>query len=154
MALSVGDKAPEFSLAASTGETVSLKALAGKKVALYFYPKDNTPGCTVEACGFRDANEELRAAGVEVLGVSADSLNSHKKFADKFSLSFPLLSDEEKSVASAYGAWGEKVVRGRRVIGMKRMTFLIDEEGKIQKVWPAVKTEGHAQQVLEAARDG
>lgn len=152
MALAIGDKAPDFSLPASTGETVSLAGLEGKKVVLYFYPKDDTPGCTKEACGFRDADQELRAAGVEVLGVSADSLSSHQKFSDKFGLSFPLLADVDKIVANAYGAWGEKVVMGRKVIGMRRMTFLIDEEGVVQKIWAKVKPEGHAAEVLEAAR--
>ena len=154
MTLNVGDKAPEFSLPASTGETLSLKDLAGKKVALYFYPKDDTPGCTKEACGFRDADAQLKAAGIQVLGVSADNLGSHEKFVGKYELPFPLLSDGEKTVASAYGAWGEKKVRGRTVIGMKRMTFLIDEEGNLQRIWTTVKTEGHAQEVLEAAAAG
>ena len=152
--LKEGDKAPEFSLPASTGETISLAGLAGKKVALYFYPKDNTPGCTKEACGFRDANDLLKAAGVEVLGVSADGLSSHGKFSDKHGLNFPLLSDVEKTVANAYGAWGEKTFIGRTFIGMKRMTFLIDEEGKIQKIWPKVKPDGHAEEILAAVMVG
>ena len=154
MTLEVGDKAPDFSLPASKGETISLAGLKGKKVVLYFYPKDDTPGCTKEACGFRDADQELRAAGVEVLGVSADSLSSHQKFSNKFGLSFPLLSDSERVVANAYGAWGEMMVMGRKVIGMRRMTFLIDQESKIQKIWPKVKAEGHAAEVLEAALAG
>ena len=154
MTLNVGDKAPEFSLPASTGETLSLKGLAGEKVALYFYPKDDTPGCTEEACGFRDADAQLKAAGIQVVGASADSLGSHERFVGKYGLPFPLLSDGEKTVASAYGAWGEKKVRGRTVIGMKRMTFLIDEEGNLQRIWTTVKTEGHAQKVLEAAAAG
>lgn len=154
MTLNVGDVAPRFSLPASTGETISLDGLAGKKVVRYFYPKDDTPGCTKEACGFRDSSQELNAAGVEVLGVSADSLTSHEKFASKYSLSFPLLSDAEKEVATAYGAWGEKVTMGRRVIGMRRMTFLIDEDEKIQQVWPKVRAEGHAQEVLKAVQAG
>ncbi len=152
MTLKVGDKAPEFSLPASTGETISLKGLAGKKVVLYFYPKDDTPGCTKEACGFRDLNVEMKAAGAEVFGVSADSISSHNKFIKKFDLSFPLLADTEKTTATAYGAWGEKVVMGKKTIGMRRMTFLIDEEGKVQRVWPAVKPEGHAEEVLAAIR--
>ena len=150
--LNVGDQAPDFSLPASTDETMSLRELRGKKVALYFYPEDDTPGCTKEACGFRDTSDDLKAAGIQVLGVSADGLDSHRRFSDKFGLTFPLLSDEDKTTANAYGAWGEKQVRGRTVIGMRRMTFLIDEEGKVQKIWHTVKPEGHAEEVLEAAQ--
>ena len=150
--LNVGDQAPDFSLPASTDETMSLRELRGKKVALYFYPEDDTPGCTKEACGFRDASDELKAAGIQVLGVSADGLDSHRRFSDKFGLTFPLLSDEDKTTANAYGTWGEKQVRGRTVIGMRRMTFLIDEEGKVQKIWHTVKPEGHAEEVLKAAQ--
>ena len=150
MALEVGDPAPQFSLPASTGDTISLKDLEGKKVVLYFYPKDDTPGCTKEACSFRDADSELQSAGVVVLGVSADNLQSHEKFVNKYNLSFPLLADEDKTVATAYGAWGEKKRFGRTYMGLNRMTFLIDEQGKLQKIWPAVKAEGHAQEVLAA----
>jgi peroxiredoxin Q/BCP len=148
----VGDKAPDFSLPASNGETISLKGLAGKKVVLYFYPKDDTPGCTKEACGFRDANADLAKLGVQVLGVSAQNITSHQKFAQKYSLNFPLLADTEKVVAIAYGAWGEKVFMGRKTIGMIRKTFLIDEKGKIAKVWPKVKADGHAEEVLAAVK--
>jgi len=151
MTLQAGDKAPDFSLPASTGEDISLAGLAGKNVALYLYPKDNTSGCIKEACSFRDAGEELRDAGIVVLGVSADSIESHDRFAAKFGLDFPLLSDAEKIVSIAYGAWGEKNVYGKKTIGMKRMTFLIDEEGRLARVWPRVKPEGHAREVLEAA---
>ncbi|MBI4305218.1 MAG: thioredoxin-dependent thiol peroxidase, partial [Chloroflexi bacterium] len=119
---------------------------------LYFYPKDDTPGCTKEACGFRDSMKELRDAGVAVIGISADSISSHRKFSEKFGLRFPLLSDSSKAVANAYGAWGEKQFMGRKFIGMRRMTFLIDEKGKIVRIWEKVKPEGHAQEVLEAAR--
>ena len=150
MALEVGDPAPQFSLPASTGDTISLKDLEGKKVVLYFYPKDDTPGCTKEACSFRDANPELQTAGVVVLGVSADNLQSHEKFVNKYNLSFPLLADDDKAVATAYGAWGEKKRFGRTYVGLNRMTFLIDEGGKLQKIWPAVKAGGHAQEVLAA----
>src|SRR5918996_1520563 len=115
MTLNVGDKAPEFSLPAATGETISLSDLAGSKVVVYFYPKDDTPGCTREACSFRDTNTELETAGVKVLGISADSVSSHQKFAEKFSLPFPLLADEEKVVINAYGVWGERQVRGQTV---------------------------------------
>ena len=152
--LTVGDKAPGFTLPASTGQTISLEALTGKKVVLYFYPRDDTPGCTKEACGFRDIHAAFTAVGAEVLGVSADSVQTHAKFTTKYGLVFPLLSDTTKSVATAYGAWGEKKVRGRTVIGMRRMTFLIDEGGTIQRIWPTVKPEGHAAEVLEALRHG
>ena len=152
MALEVGDKAPEFELPASTGETISLAGLAGKKVVLYFYPRDDTPGCIKEACSFRDADAELNEAGLVVLGVSADTIESHGKFASKYGLNFPLLSDTDKAMSTAYGAWGEKTVYGRTTIGMKRMTFLIDEQGRIARVWPRVKPAGHAQEVLEAVR--
>ncbi len=152
MTLSPGDKAPHFSLPASTGETISLADAAGRKVVLYFYPKDDTPGCVKEACSFRDANDDLRAAGVEVLGVSADSLKSHRRFVEKYRLNFPLLSDDEKAVSTAYGAWGEKTVWGKTTMGMRRMTFLIDEEGTIQKVWPKVRPSGHAEEVLKAVK--
>jgi len=154
MVLKVGDKAPEFSLPASTGETIFLKDFAGKRVVLYFYPKDDTPGCTKEACGFRDAEEELKRTGAVVLGVSADGLKSHEKFTNKFNLNFSLLSDEEKVVANAYGAWGEKSRYGRTYMGMHRMTFLIDEESKIQRIWPSVKPEGHADEITEALKAG
>ena len=119
---------------------------------LYFYPRDNTPGCIMEACGFRDSIGEFSAAGVTVLGVSADGLGSHGKFTDRYRLNFPLLADQEKTVSTEYGAWGEKTVFGRTITGMRRMSFLIDEEGKIAKVWPKVKARGHAQEVLEALR--
>ena len=152
MTLNPGDKAPHFSLPASTGETISLARVAGRKVALYFYPKDDTPGCVKEACSFRDANADLRAAGVEVFGVSADSLKSHQRFVEKYKLNFPLLSDEEKTVSTAYGAWGEKTAWGKTTVGMKRMTFLIDEDGVIQKVWPKVRPDGHAEEVLKAVK--
>ncbi len=152
MALKEGEKAPDFSLPASDGKTVSLKSLAGKKVVLYFYPKDNTSGCTVEACSFRDNDAKLKKAGAVVLGVSADSIASHQKFAGKYSLPFLLLSDEGAKVASAYGAWGEKSLYGRKYMGMFRTTFLIDEKGKLAKVWPKVKAAGHAEEVLAAIK--
>ena len=154
MALKVGDEAPAFSLPSSDGDEVSLAGMRGKKVVLYFYPKDDTPGCTIEACGFRDANEDITGAGAVVLGVSADGLTSHGKFVRKHGLNFPLLADEQKTVANAYGAWGEKQVGGKTVIGMIRKTFLIDEAGKVQRTWPQVKPEGHADEVLEAIRAG
>lgn len=129
-----------------------MHALAGKTVVLYFYPRDDTPGCTTEACGFRDTYATLKAAGVEILGVSADSLRAHTKFTEKYHLPFPLLSDADKKVATAYGAWGEKRVRGRTVVGMKRMTFLIDASGTIQHIWATVKPVGHAAEVLAAVQ--
>jgi peroxiredoxin Q/BCP len=131
-------------------KTVSLEALAGKKVVLYFYPRDDTPGCTKEACGFRDLHAAFTAAGVAIVGISADSVPAHVRFTAKYGLVFPLLSDTTTSVATAYGAWGEKKVRGRTVVGMKRMTFLIDEAGTIQRIWSTVKPDGHAAEVLAA----
>ena len=154
MVLQVGDKAPGFSLASSTGKEISLAGQLGKKVVLYFYPKDDTPGCTKEACGFRDLNKDIADAGAVVLGVSVDGLESHDRFIRKFDLNFPLLADEEKTVANAYGSWGEKEVRGETVIGMIRKTFLIDEAGHIQKMWPLVTPEGHAEEVLAAIKGG
>ena len=139
---------------ASTGGDIALKDLAGKKVVLYFYPKDNTPGCTKEACGFRDADQELQGLGVVVLGVSADSLKSHENFVAKYDLNFPLLADTEKTVADAYGAWGEKKQYGRTYMGMNRMTFLIGEDGNIEKIWPKVKADGHAQEILDTLKAG
>jgi thioredoxin-dependent peroxiredoxin len=152
MALNIGDKAPDFSLPASTGETISLNCLQGAKVVLYFYPKDDTPGCTREACSFRDADTALQAAGVRVLGISADDVESHRKFIEKFTLPFPLLADEEKEVINAYGVWGERQVRGQTVMGIRRMTFLIDEEGVIRNIWPMVTPDNHAQEVMEAVQ--
>ena len=152
MSLNIGDKAPEFVLPASTGEDISLKDQAGKKVVLYFYPKDDTPGCTKEACGFRDASDELQALGAVVLGVSADSVKSHEKFVGKYELNFPLLADTEKVVANSYGAWGEKQRYGRTYMGMNRMTYLIDESGNIERIWPAVKADGHAAEVVAAIK--
>ena len=154
MELKEGDKAPDFSLPASTGETISLTDLAGKKVVVYFYPKDNTPGCTTEACDFRDVRGELEAAGAAVLGVSADSLKSHANFVDRNGLNFPLLSDADKTMAESYGAWGEKKNYGRTYMGMKRMTFLIDEQGAIEKIWPQVRVKGHADAVLAQVKSG
>jgi len=145
---SVGSKAPDFQLADQTGKTVSLSQLAGKNVVLYFYPKDDTPGCTVEACNFRDEHSALEKAGAVVLGVSPDTTKSHEKFANKFSLPFPLLADTEHKVADAYGAWGEKVNYGRTYMGIIRSTVLIDGQGKVKHVWPKVKVKGHVDEVL------
>ena len=131
MNLQTGGAAPEFTLPSSEGGDVSLADLRGKKVVLYLYPKDDTPGCTKEACGFRDSHEEIVDAGAVVLGVSADDLGSHTEFIRKFDLNFPLLADEDKAVATSYGAWGEKQLYGKTIIGMIRKTFLIDEQGKL-----------------------
>lgn len=150
--LNAGDPAPEFSLPASTGETVSLASLRGRKVILFFYPKDDTPGCTVEACGFQEALAKFAERGVAVLGVSGDSLKSHGKFAAKYGLEFPLLSDEDHTMAMAYGVWVEKSLYGRKYMGMERTTFVITEDGKIARIFRKVKPAGHAAEVLEAAR--
>ena len=151
---SVGSKAPDFQLPDHTGKTVSLSQLAGKNVVLYFYPKDDTPGCTREACNFRDEHSTLTKAGAVVLGVSPDGATSHQKFATKYSLPFPLLSDTEHKVADAYGVWGEKSLYGRKFIGLTRATFLIDAQGNVKQVWPKVKVDGHVAQVLTALTGG
>ncbi len=148
MALAEGKKAPKFKLISDEGKEVALSDFTGKKVVLYFYPKDNTPGCTREACDFRDNLAKFKKKGAVVLGVSRDSTASHQKFKAKFDLPFALLSDPETKVLEAYGAWGEKVMYGKKVTGVIRSTVLIDEEGKIQKVWPKVKVDGHAEEVL------
>lgn len=148
--LTEGAKAPAFSLPDQDGKKVSLSSFRGKPVVLYFYPKDDTPGCTTEACAFRDAKQALAREGAVVLGVSKDDRKSHRKFTDKFELNFPLLSDEDHHVAEAYGAWGERSLYGRKFMGMIRSTFLIDGAGKIAKVWPKVKVTGHDEEVLAA----
>ena len=148
--LVVGDSAPDFSLPASTGGNITLSDLRGRKVVLYFYPKDDTPGCTKEACGFRDAYDDIQTRGVVVLGVSRDDLASHDGFVQKYSLPFPLLSDPDAFVAKSYGAYGTKNLYGRLSEGVYRHTFLIDEEGRVAKVWRRVRTEVHATEVLAA----
>lgn len=145
-----GATAPAFKAKNADGETVSLKDLRGHKVVLYFYPKDDTPGCTKEACSFRDAFAKFKKRGITVLGVSPDSETSHKKFEAKYKLPFTLLSDADRSIAEAYGVWGEKKFMGRTYMGVHRTTFLIDEKGKIKKVFEKVKPEDHASEVLEA----
>jgi thioredoxin-dependent peroxiredoxin len=145
-----GQKAPDFTLPSSAGGEVSLKSLKGKRVVLYFYPKDDTPGCTKEACAFRDAQARIKKTGAVVLGVSPDSLASHEKFVAKYKLTFPLLADADKAVAKKFGAFGEKVMYGRKVVGMIRSTFVIDEEGVVRKVFPRVRVDGHDEKVLEA----
>lgn len=143
-----GDPAPEFRLPADDGKTYALKDLRGQKVVLYFYPKDDTPGCTKEACSFRDNLSRVRSKGAVVLGVSKDGLDSHAKFRQKYSLSFPLLSDPEGKVVDAYGVWKEKTLYGKTFMGIERTTFVIDEWGRIQKVFPRVKVDGHVDEVL------
>jgi len=145
-----GKAAPDFTLPSSEGGEVSLRGLRGKPLVLYFYPKDDTPGCTKEACAFRDTQAKIKKTGAVVFGVSPDSLPSHEKFRAKYRLNFPLLSDPDKSVAKKYGAFGEKVLYGKKVIGMIRSTFIIDGDGVVRKVFPRVKVDGHAEQVLEA----
>lgn len=145
-----GNKAPSFSLPSTEGKRVSLKDLAGKNVVLYFYPKDDTPGCTREACQFRDSLPDLESANAVVLGVSPDSLGSHEKFQKKYKLPFTLLSDEDHSVAEKYGVWREKKNYGRTYMGIVRSTFIIDREGRLSKIFSNVKVDGHAEKVLEA----
>ena len=145
-----GSAAPNFAAKDANGETVRLKDLRGQKVVLYFYPKDDTPGCTKEACSFRDAFADFKKRGIKVLGVSKDSEASHKKFAAKYKLPFTLLADPDHSIADAYGVYGEKKFMGRTYMGVKRITFLIDEKGKVKKVFEKVKPEEHATDVLEA----
>ena len=145
-----GRKAPDFTLPADDGSNVKLSGLRGAPVVLYFYPKDDTPGCTTEACAFRDRGADLEKFGAKVLGVSADDAASHAAFRDKFRLNFPLLADTDHKVAEKYGAWREKVRFGKKAMGIQRSTFLIDAEGVVRKVWKTVKPEGHDAQVIEA----
>jgi peroxiredoxin Q/BCP len=144
----VGKKAPAFVLPDQDGKERALKDYAGKWVVLYFYPKDDTPGCTKEACGFRDSFAALKRAGVAVLGVSVDPVRKHAKFAEKYSLPFTLLSDESKEVVERYGVWGKKKFMGREYMGTHRVTFLIDPAGKVAKVYADVKPDRHAEEVL------
>ncbi|MGH9871429.1 MAG: thioredoxin-dependent thiol peroxidase [Pyrinomonadaceae bacterium] len=148
-----GSIAPNFAAKDANGETVRLKDLRGQKVVLYFYPKDDTPGCTKEACSFRDAFADFKKRDIKVLGVSVDSEASHRKFAAKYKLPFTLLADPDHSIADAYGVYGEKKFMGRTYMGVKRMTFLIDEKGKVKKVFEKVKPEEHASDVLEAFKN-
>jgi len=148
-----GQKAPDFKLQADDGTTVKLSELRGSPVVLYFYPKDDTPGCTKEACSFRDRGRELEKAGAKVLGVSADSVESHVKFRDKFKLNFRLLADVDHKVAEKYGAWREKNMYGKKSMGIVRSTFVIDGEGKVAQVWKAVKVDGHDEAVIEAVKE-
>jgi Peroxiredoxin len=146
--LKEGDRAPEFSTATSGGGTISLADLKGRNVILYFYPRDDTPGCTKEACAFRDHFAEFKKRGVIVLGVSTDSAKLHDKFIAKYQLPFTLLVDDEKKIVQAYGVWGEKSFLGKKYLGTHRVTFLIGPDGRIRKVWAKVKPEEHVQEVL------
>jgi peroxiredoxin Q/BCP len=148
--LKEGDKAPAFTVATSGGGRISLADYRGKHVVLYFYPKDDTPGCTKEACAFRDEFAAFKKKGAVVLGVSTDPVKSHDKFVTKFTLPFTLLADEDKAIVQAYGVWGEKVFMGRKYLGTNRVTFLIGPDGVIKKIWPSVKPEEHAAEVLAA----
>lgn len=148
--LKAGEKAPAFKSLDETGEAVALKDFLGKKVVLYFYPKDDTPGCTTEACAFRDGFKEIAKKGAVILGISPDSVKSHLKFKEKFKLNFPLVSDESKSICQSYGVWKEKSMYGRKYMGVERTTFLIDEKGKIAKIFPKVSVSVHYDEVLKA----
>ena len=148
LALQPGDPAPAFTATATDGSVITLAALKGSPVVVYFYPRDDTPGCTKEACAFRDSYAAFRAKGAVVLGVSADPVKAHVKFTEKFKLPFPLLADEDKAIVTAYGVWGEKSFLGKKFMGIHRVTFLIGADGIIQKIWPTVKPEEHAAEVL------
>lgn len=151
--LKAGDKAPNFKLNDQTGKKISLSDFKGKKVVLYFYPKDNTSGCTKEACNFRDTFPKFNKVDAAILGMSPDSVESHKKFIEKYNLPFTLLSNEDKDVLEKYGVWKEKSMYGRKYMGVERTTFVIDEKGVIKKIFPKVKVENHHNEVLEALKD-
>ncbi len=148
-----GKKAPAFNLATDEGEKVKLSDFVGSPVVLYFYPKDDTPGCTKEACAFRDRKAELKQLGAVVLGVSPDTIESHAKFRDKYELNFPLLADADHRIAEKYGAWREKNMYGKKSMGVQRSTYLIDPAGKVAKVWKRVRVDGHDTQVLQALKE-
>jgi len=148
MSLAIGDEAPEFSLQNDEGNTVTLSSLRGKKVILYFYPKDNTPGCTKQACDFRDNFTQFIQKGVEVFGISKDSAQAHSKFKNKYELPFPLLVDSNADVCEAYGVINKKSLFGKTFLGIQRSTFLIDESGKLRGIWRKVKVPGHVEQIL------
>jgi len=150
--LKVGDKAPDFSLPSDAGQTITLKSLRGKQVVLYFYPKDDTPGCTKEACSFRDEITQIEKAHAVVLGVSTDGLASHQKFSKKYGLPFALLSDEGLVVAKAYGVYKQKSMYGRTYWGIERSTFVVDETGKLAAIFRKVKVDGHVDQVMTALK--
>jgi len=148
--LDIGSKAPDFTAETDSGETISLKDFRGKKVVLYFYPKDDTTGCTKEACDFRDNFARLKRAGAVVLGVSPDPVKKHVKFKEKYDLPFTLVSDPDKTICGLYDVWKEKSMYGRKYMGVERSTFIIDENGKIAAIWRKVKVPGHVDEVLEA----
>lgn len=148
-----GQKAPAFSLPADDGKTVKLADFQGRPVVLYFYPKDDTPGCTKEACAFRDRKKEIEKLGAVVVGVSPDDVESHVRFKEKYRLNFPLLADKDHQVAERYGAWREKNMYGKKTLGIQRSTFLIGPDGTVAKVWKRVKVDGHDEQVLEALKN-
>src|SRR5437868_42073 len=148
--MKVGQKAPNFSAKDDTGNTVKLSDYKGKKVVLYFYPKDDTPGCTKEACSFRDESAAIKKLGAIVLGVSADSVESHKKFKTKFELNFPLLADTDRKVIEDYGVWKEKSMYGRKYMGIERTTYIIGKDGKVTHIFPKVKVAAHTDEVLKA----
>jgi len=151
--LEVGQKAPDFTVLDDEGKKVKLSDFKGKKVVLYFYPKDDTPGCTTEACAFRDGIAEIKKHGAVVLGVSVDSVQSHQKFKKKFDLNFPLLADADKQLVEAYGTWQEKSMYGKKYMGTVRSTFIIDEQGRITHIFPKVKVSEHYDEVLQALAD-
>lgn len=148
--VSVGKSAPTFSLDTDAGEKLSLKDLKGRPVVLYFYPKDDTPGCTVEACEFRDAFPRFKGSKAIILGISPDSVKSHQKFKEKFDLPFTLLADEDHAIAEKYGVWQKKSMYGRTYMGIARTTFVIDKDGKVAKIFEKVKPKGHAEEVEQA----
>jgi peroxiredoxin Q/BCP len=148
-----GRRAPAFTLTADDGSKVRLAELRGRPVVVYFYPKDDTPGCTREACGFRDQQARLSALGARVLGVSADSIERHRRFRDKYGLNFGLLADIDHKIAEKYGAWREKNLYGKKSMGIQRSTYLIDADGKVAKVWKTVKVDGHDEQVVQAVTE-
>lgn len=150
--LQVGDRAPDFSCLDDQGNIVSLKDFKGKKLVIYFYPKDDTPGCTTESCDFRDNLTGLNRLGVSVVGVSKDSVKSHQKFKEKYDLTFPLLSDEDGKMVESYGVWTEKSMYGKKYMGIDRSTFLIDEDGKIAQLWRKVSVTGHVSDVIAATK--
>lgn len=151
--LEPGTKAPAFTLTDDQGEKVRLADLKGKPLVIYFYPRDDTPGCTKEACAFRDRYDELQKLGVQLFGISADTAESHTKFRDKYSLPFPLLVDAKHAMSEKYGAYREKNMYGKKSMGIQRSTYLIDADGKVAKVWKRVKVDGHDQQVIDAVKE-
>jgi peroxiredoxin Q/BCP len=151
--LEEGSKAPSFTLAADDGSKVKMSSLKGTPVVLYFYPKNDTPGCTREACAFRDRKSDLEKLGAKVYGISPDNVASHVKFRDKYSLNFPLLADPDHAVAEQFGAWREKNMYGKKSMGIARSTFLIDAQGVVRKVWRSVKVDGHDAKVIEALQE-